>query len=241
MFQLPPGSTLTQVQGLIDVIDLIGDFSTTPGSISASVITTSLLKATTDVLIGSDLDFQNTYNLLRCPLINGIRPSGGVYSESYGFTLSGVQTETPMLMTGVHFGTLTVPANTYLSGDTYGLKVGGKISCDNNDTFILRLKMGTATLWTINVSVDGAQVNDWFEIEVEFIVRAIGPVATASISTNGHYSYFNNTNVSKGYGVDSVNNTTFDTTVDNTLQLTYETSNSTLVFTISQVALTKLF
>ena len=86
VFFVPAGSTYTQVQGLIDVVDLVGDFSTTPGSLSASVITTSLLKATTDVLIGSDLDFQNTHTLKNCSSITDLEAKTVNISAPAGLT-----------------------------------------------------------------------------------------------------------------------------------------------------------
>ena len=219
------------------------------GPFSSGSLTTPLLKAdgTDPVLIGSDLDFQNTHNLLRCPSINGIRPSGGVYSESTATEFVGAQTETAVLMQGTSYGTLSVSANTFQPGDCYAIKVGGDITCDNNDVFTLRIRSnfgaGTSPIFAeIEVAVDGAQVAGWWEVEVEFIVRETGASGVASMSTNGHYSYFNGTNVSKGYGVNTIQNTNFDTTIANELMLTYATGEASITaFRVSQVALTKLF
>ena len=63
------------IRGLLVVQD--GPFS--PGS-----LTTPLLKAdgTDPVLIGSDLDFQNTHTLKNCQSINGLSSIGGKYSQT---------------------------------------------------------------------------------------------------------------------------------------------------------------
>ena len=125
--------------------------------------------------------------------------------------------------------------------------MGGDITCDNNDVFTLRIRSnfgaGTSPIFAeIEVAVDGAQVLGWWEVEVEFIVRETGASGVASMSTNGHYSYFNGTNVSKGYGVNTIQNTDFDTTIANEIMLTYATGETSITsFRVSQVALTKLF
>jgi hypothetical protein len=169
-----------------------------------------------------------------------------VYSESNETSVTGVQTALGLLGLGTVIGTLTIPANTFQIGDTYALKIGGSITCVNNDVFTLNLltNLGLATeavFATVVVTVDGAQTSGWYEIKVEFIVRAVGIAGVAKISTNGHYSYYNSTNVSKGYGFNSINSTTFNTEIDNLLQLSYTTTETTIDYTVSQVSLTKLF
>ena len=94
----------------------------------------------------------------------------------------------------------------------------------------------------IDVQVDGAQTAGFWEVECEFIVRAIGVAGVAAMSTNGHFSYFNSTNVSKGYGANVIEQTDFDSTIENTLMLTYTTAEASITeFRLSQVTLTKLF
>ena len=125
-------------------------------------------------------------------------------------------------------------------------KFGGSITCSNNDVFTLKIVsnagLGSEAVFAIiTVSVDGSQTNGWFEIEIEFIVREIGTSGIAKITTNGHYSYFNSTQVSKGYGVNTLNNTTFNTTINNAIQVTYTTTETSISLVISQVSLTKLY
>ena len=190
-----------------------------------------------------------------CQTINNIRPSGGVYSESAGTSYAGNSggAERPLLNQGTSYGSLMVPAGGFTAGDTYAFKIGGAITCINNATFDLRIctnftpgggGVGETDFATINVQVDGAQTLGWWEVELEFIVRAVGGVGVGAISTNGAYVYFNNTDVQKGYGVNVNNTTTFDTTIGNDLQVgffTTETAGDLSVFRLDQVSLTKLY
>ena len=190
-----------------------------------------------------------------CDTINNIRPSGGVYSESDGYTLAGDggTLERPILNQGTSYGSLMVPANSFTPGDCFSFKCGGQITCNNNATFTLRLcsnftagggGLNESDFASINVEVDGAQSADFWEIEVEFICRSVGGAGVASISTNGHYSYFSSTDFQKGYGINNTNSTTFNTTVSNDLQIGFFSNESAAAlssFQVDQVSLTKLY
>ena len=93
----------------------------------------------TKILINSDLDFQNTYNLKNIQLINNIQPSGGLYSESSGFTILATNTvETNLLGQGASSGSLTVPSGGFTALSMYSFKASGKLSGGANDTFTLK-------------------------------------------------------------------------------------------------------
>lgn len=212
-----------------------------------TVDTINLTNSTGSIILGSSLDFSNTHELLNVQTINNIRPSGGLYSESSETVFTGIQGDIKLLGTDpTASGSLMVPLNSFTVGDTYAFKLGGSITCLNNDVFTINIVSNAglgseAVFATITVTVDGAQTNGWFEIELEFIVREIGAAGIAKITTNGHYSYFNSTQVSKGYGVNNLNNTTFNTTINNMIQVTYTTAETTISLTLSQVSLTKLY
>ena len=68
---------------------------------------------------------------------------------------------------------------------------------------------------------------DW-EMFVNFTIRAIGPAGVASIATSGRFSYNKNSGTQpESTGFFNLNNTTFDTTVSNTLNVTaqWDTGN----------------
>jgi hypothetical protein len=197
--------------------------------------------STDPVLMGSDLDFANMYNLLRCPSINGIRPSGGVYSESSVSSLSGPQT-TELVGLGVGYGSVTIPANGFQFGDSYALKIGGTITCANTDLFTILIGTQASVFASFIITIDGALVNGWWELELEFIIRALGGPGLGSVITNGNFAYINSVGFVKGIGVSTVQDTTFSTEVTNTLSIIYSTGEASITaFRSSQVILTKLF
>ena len=207
--------------------------------------TISAIAPATSVLMQNDLD-MNGNNLLNITSINNINPSGGVYSNTGGFSFSGITAETDILASGTSYGTKTIPANTFSAGDIYTLKIGGQITCANNDTFDIRIVSNfglpsEAEFSSFTIQIDGAQTNGFFEIEVDFSLRAVGGAGVAIITTNGDFTYYNNTNVQKGFGISSINNTTFDTTIQNELSITYATGVAISSFQIDQSSLMKFF
>ncbi len=139
-------------------------------------------------------------------------------------------------------GSLMIPAGGFVIGDTYSFKIGGKVTCNNNDSFEIDILSNynlpsQTSLAQINIISDGGQVDNWFEIEFEFIIRAIG--AMGKISSNGNYSYFNSNNFMKGIGVDVLVN--IDTTINNQLDVLFVTIDNSISLTVTQVSLTKLY
>jgi hypothetical protein len=65
--------------------------------------------------------------------------------------------------------------------------------------------------------------SDIWSLSINFTIRQLGVAGVASIVALGsfHYSKTNNGTV-EGFSFNSVNNTTFDTTVNNTLDVTVE-------------------
>lgn len=58
-------------------------------------------------------------------------------------------------------------------------------------------------------------------LSLYFTIRKIGGVGVAEISSGGLFSYVKNTGTQfEGYVLSTINSTTFDTTVDNTLVIT---------------------
>jgi hypothetical protein len=56
---------------------------------------------------------------------------------------------------------------------------------------------------------------------LEFTIRTLGTAGVASISTGGLFSYIKNSGLSfEGFVLSTINTTTFDTTISNTLVIT---------------------
>jgi hypothetical protein len=170
------------------------------------------------------------------------------YSQVYGLfsqtgnsvTVSGTTTETTIIGEGV--GTLSVPANAFSVGDSFQLIMGGVMD-NTNDTVILKLKSGSVILGessTFNPAADG---DNWF-MSVYFTVRSVGGAGTASLSTHGNFQVVKSSNGSVfGEAFQTLNNTTFDTTSTNTLDITVQfSSNDPLNYIYSDLfVLNKIF
>jgi hypothetical protein len=70
-------------------------------------------------------------------------------------------------------------------------------------------------------NLGSAVIDDVWSLNVDFTIRQIGAAGVASIVALGsfHYTKTNNASV-QGFGFNVVNNTTFSTTISNTLDVT---------------------
>jgi len=201
----------------------------------------------TEIKLGSNTDLNlDGNNIIGLDLINGIQPSGGVYSNPTSNNYAGATTETDIL-TGTEYGTKTIPADEFVAGSLYSLKIGGEFDATNNDVFTIRvvsnLGLGSeAEFVNIPITItDTNLTNRYFELEIDFSVRTTGIAGVASIVTNGSFDYYNTNNLKKGTGINNVNNTTFNTEIDNTLSVTYATTEASVDFTCSIASITKFY
>ena len=183
------------------------------------------------------LDFQGT----GVTATNGVGKTivtipGNIPATNFGLfaqtsnspTLTATTAEGTLIDGGV--GTLSVPANGFNVGDSFRADFGGLISAKNNDTIRIRVKSGSViladsgpfTMPTINSQV-------WL-MSINFTIRSLGTTGTASIVTLGNLHVLKlASGTQEGFGFNSVNNTTFDTTISNTLNVTAQwSSNSSL-------------
>lgn len=145
--------------------------------------------------------------------------STGFFSQTAdGATVTNTTTPTNIIGSGV--GTLTVPANGFSVGDSFHCVIKGNISNLNNETILIELKSGSVVLATSGTLTIPAMTNQTFEIEADFVIRAIGGAGVASIFTGAEFNYIQNSGTSfQGKMFHSLNNTTFDTTASNTLEV----------------------
>ena len=140
---------------------------------------------------------------------------------SDGTPVSNTTTETTIIGTGV--GTLSVPANAFSVGNSYHAKLIGNISCLGSATIKFRVKSGLVILADTGVINLDASTNRTWEINVYFTIRALGAAGVASIASGGIFSYIKNSGANfEGTNFSTVNNSSFDTTIDNTLDVTVE-------------------
>lgn len=147
--------------------------------------------------------------------------SYGLYAQTANSTIiTNTTVETTLINGGV--GTLTVPANGFNVGDSFRAIFGGVVNANNNQTIRIRVKTGSIVLLDSGLQNLGSSViNDVWSLNIDFTIRQVGVAGVASIVSLGsfHYTKTNNASV-QGFGFNVVNNTTFDTTISNTLNVT---------------------
>jgi hypothetical protein len=146
----------------------------------------------------------------------------GLFSQTgNSITISGTTTESSLIGGGI--GSLTIPANGFSPGDSFRADFGGILSAKNNDTVRIRVKAantgmilgdsGVIQLSTVN--------NNVWTLSLNFIIRQIGAATVASICTLGRFSFAKTVNGTvEGVSFNTVNNTTFDTTIQTEIMVT---------------------
>lgn len=147
----------------------------------------------------------------------------GLYAQTANSTtVTNTTAETTIIGTGV--GSLSVPANGFSIGDSFRGIFGGLINAGNNQTIRIRMRTGAVLLLDSGLqNLGSAVIDDVWSLNVDFTIRQIGAAGVASIVSLGsfHYTKTNNASV-QGFGFNVLNNTTFDTTISNTLDVTVE-------------------
>lgn len=150
----------------------------------------------------------------------------GLFSQTGNSdTISG--TTSQLSLVGPGKGSLTISANTFTVGDSFQVKLSGHISAKNNDTLTVRVKTGSVILGTTNAMTMPTITDKDFELTIFFTIRALGTATNASIVSQGTFLYLvDSSSKFEGVNFSTVNNTTFDTTITNTLDLTAQFSSS---------------
>ena len=180
-----------------------------------------------------DTKYDGSYKPVVAPLsavvnsvINQLPPSPpglyGLYAQtSSSDPIANTTVESSLVSSGV--GSLTIPANAFNIGDSFHAKLIGHISCNGAATIRLRIKAGTILLADTGVVDLDASTNRHWELNIYFTIRTLGGPGVASIASGGIFSYIKNSGVNfEGTNFSIINNTTFNTTVDNTLKVTAE-------------------
>ena len=161
--------------------------------------------------------------------------SGMPLTTNYGL-FAQTANSTPITATNVEssligggLGTLSVPANSFQVGDSFVAKLYGHISCVGTATIQIRVKSGSVLLADTGVITLDVTTNKHWNIEVNFTIRSLGNASVGSIVSAGLFSYIKNSGLNfEGANFVFLNNTTFDTTILNTLNITaqWNTNNA---------------
>jgi hypothetical protein len=146
----------------------------------------------------------------------------GLFAQTANSTpITNTAVETSLINGGV--GSLSVPANFFKVGDSFRAIIAGVLNVGNNQTITVRVKDGTSILADSGAKTITNIAGDVFSLNVDFTVRALGGPGVASIVTLGTFHYTKTSNgVTEGFAFNNINNTTFDTTIANTLNITVQ-------------------
>jgi hypothetical protein len=131
------------------------------------------------------------------------------------------------LLNGTIAGTLTLLPDSLVVGDSFKLSLAGIItSVPSNDISIsIKTLDGIVLAEFVNLSIGPSVSNSRWNLEATLTVRAIGAASTAAIATSAIFS----SNFNAGSTLfGSVNSTTFDTTIANTLVVTAKWATASL-------------
>lgn len=144
----------------------------------------------------------------------------GLYAQTaLGPIISGTTVDSTLIGTGV--GSLTVPANGFSVGDSFTAKMCGKLSCVNNETLHIRVKAGSVVIIDAGAFTMNAATNKYFDLTLDFTITKIGAAGVAELFANGQFLYDKNSGSTlEGKTFASIDSTTFDTTISNTLDIT---------------------
>ena len=150
----------------------------------------------------------------------------GLYAQTANSTtITGTTSELSLINGGI--GTLSVPANGFNIGDSFRADFGGLLSSKNNDTIRIRVKANSAILADSGVQTMTTATNDVWQFSINFTIRALGAAGVASIVSLGVFHSTKQSNgAPAGFAFNTVNSTTFDTTVLNTLDVTAQFSSN---------------
>ena len=191
--------------------------------------------ATTNINVTSTAQVQSDWNQTDNTEVDFIKnkptitaaTNFGLFAQTANSTLiTNTTAESSLINGGV--GTLTIPANGFQVGDSFRAVFGGVMNANNNQTIRIRVRAGSVLLLDSLVQNLGSSViNDVWSLNIDFTIRAIGAAGVASIVSLGafHYTKTNNASV-QGFGFNVVNNTTFDTTTSNILNVTAQWGNA---------------
>jgi hypothetical protein len=153
----------------------------------------------------------------------------GLYSQlSNSVPITATILEGSLIGSGL--GTLSVPPNNFSIGNSFRGDFGGLLSSKNNDQIRIRIKTNGVILADSGLQTLPGNTNTVWSLSLNFTIRTLGIAGVGSIVTYANFLTIKQSNgTSEGFGFNNVNNTTFDTTIANNLEVTAQwSSNSPL-------------
>lgn len=170
-----------------------------------------------------------------------VNTSYGLYNQTGSFNgASGSTEEVTMIGGGV--GTLNVPANAFKQGDAYQATFSGTCLFHNGDTLRIRVKADGTILADTGVMVLTRADAERWNLTIDFSIHQIGTTGIASLVSTGIFQYTQHaSDALSGRNFGIVNNTTFDSTISNTLEVTAQFDQADNMITTDIFTLRKTF
>jgi hypothetical protein len=106
-------------------------------------------------------------------------------------------------------------------GDSFTANMCGRFSSLNNANLEISIKSNSNVIAAIPVLTLTASTDVVFDLIVDFTVAAVGPLGVASLHANGMFTYNKSSNSNYiGTNFLVIDDTDFDTTIINTLDIT---------------------
>jgi hypothetical protein len=195
------------------------DQVTTAGNITLNNISVGAINANLSNITTSNIVYYNSSTgLLTYGQGSGLSP--GLYAQtSDSIPITNTIVENTLIDGGV--GTLSIPANGFQVGASFIAYFSGKISCVNNEKIEIHCLTSSIILADTGLITLAAATNKNWELYINFTIRSIGTAGVAAIATSGRFAYNKDSNnAPESVGFYNLNNTTFNTTIPNVLNVT---------------------
>lgn len=151
------------------------------------------------------------------PTQGGARVLGGFWTQLTSVVINNT-TETSLFGTGTATSTKTMPPNSLAVGSAFQVQFLGHINTATNKTATIRFKVNGATVSSTTVSIDNTGgVSSSFNFDGYFTFRTVG--VSGSTPYNTLFSFNDNGDVK---GFDSFGTVPVDTTIANTIDVSWE-------------------
>ena len=233
LFLTSYGDTNPRTSKYITKQDLLGQYATTGSNTFYGDQTINGGLTITGLTAGSLNDSAMVINPVThvvSTMPQGLRTTYGLFSQTADSVMvSGTTAESSLIGAGV--GSLIIPANGFAIGDSFKADLGGVLSAQNNDTIRIRIKAANTGMLLGDSGVQSLSnvTNNVWTLSLNFIIRQIGGAGVASIGTIGRFSYNKTVNGAiEGFAFNTVNNTTFNTTIQTEIIITVEFGSSSI-------------
>lgn len=207
----------------------------TPPQLGDYVVGTDI----SDLLMTKNFKISDIIALVPTPTTFGVYAQTALGTPVVYFPIGGQKN---LIGTGV--GTLSVPANAFKVGDSFVVKMCGRLTSTNNQILHFRVKSNGVVIIDALQYTLSTTTNKYFDLILDFTVTKIGGAGVAELFANGSFTYIKDaSNAIEGTNFGLVSNTVFDTTVLNTLEITaeWETNNVANTIISQNFTLTKVY